>query len=84
MFCDFCVFFEAQGKLTKSVLLFDLQIAVKICQTTILFCQFLALMSLSEFCQEKLSFVTISFYILSLPFESCRLSEFTLAGPPKS
>ena len=80
-FCDFCVFFEVQGKLTKSILLFCLQIAVKICQTTVLCRQFLALMSLSEFCREKLSFVAISFYAMSLLFGSCRLSEFTLAGP---
>ena len=63
------------------VLLFCLQIAVKICQTTVLCRQFLALMSLSEFCQEKLSFAAISFYALSLLFGSCRLSEFTLAEP---
>ena len=81
MFCDFCAFFEVQEKLTKSVLLFDLQIAVKICQTTVLCHQFLALMTLSEFCQERLSVVAISFYMLSLLFGSCRLSEFTLAGP---
>ena len=40
-------------------------------------------MSLSELCRERLSFVAISFYVLSLLFGSCRLSEFTLAGPLK-
>ena len=77
-----CTVLWSAGKLTKRALLFYLQIAVKICQTTVLCRQFLALMSLSEFYREKLSFVAISFYALSLLFAgSCRLSEFTLAGP---
>ena len=59
----------------------DLQIAVKICQTAVLGRQFSSLMSLSEFCCERLSFVSISFYVLLLLFGSSRLSEFTLAGP---
>ena len=50
-------------------------------ETTDIGRQFLALMSLLEFCREKLSFVAISFYALSLLFGSCRLSEFTMAGP---
>ena len=41
----------------------------------------LALLSLSQFGRGRLSLVTISFYALSLLFEPCRLSEFTLAGP---
>ena len=40
-----------------------------------------ALPSLSQFGWGKLSLVAISFYVLSLLFEPCRLSEFTLAGP---
>ena len=38
--------------------------------------------SLSQFGRGRLSLVTISFYVLSLLFAPCRLSEFTLAGPP--
>ena len=59
-FCDFGVFFEAQGKLTNGVFVFHLQIAVKICQTTVVCRQFSALMSLSELWRE-VSFVVISF-----------------------
>ena len=40
-----------------------------------------ALPSLSQFGRGRLSLVTISFCALSLLFEPCRLSEFTLAGP---
>ena len=40
-----------------------------------------ALMSLSQFGRGRLSLVAISFYTLLLLFGSCRLSEFTLAGP---
>ena len=42
---------------------------------------FSALTSLSEFCWERMSFVGISFYALSLLFGPCRWSEFTLSGP---
>ena len=45
---------------------------------------FSALTSLSEFCWERMSFVGISFYVLSLLFGPCRLSEFTLLGPHRS
>ena len=45
------------------------------------FCLLSALPSLSQFGQGRLSLVVISFYALSLLFEPCRLSEFTLAGP---
>ena len=41
----------------------------------------LALPSLSQFGQGRLSLVAISFYALSLLFGPCHLSEFTLAGP---
>ena len=41
----------------------------------------LALPSLSQFGQGRLSLVAISFYTLSLLFGPGRLSEFTLAGP---
>ena len=41
-----------------------------------------ALPSLSQFGRGRLSLVAISFYALSLLFGPCRLSEFTLAGPP--
>ena len=41
----------------------------------------LALLSPSQFGRGRLSLVTISFYALLLLFGSCRLSEFTLAGP---
>ena len=41
----------------------------------------LALPSLWQFCGGRLSLVAISFYMLSLLFGPCRLSEFTLAGP---
>ena len=41
-----------------------------------------ALPSPSQFGRGRLSLVTISFYVLSLLFGPCRLSEFTLAGPP--
>ena len=41
-----------------------------------------ALPSLSQFGRGRLSLVTILFYALSLLFGPCRLSEFTLAGPP--
>ena len=44
-------------------------------------CLLSALPSLSQFGQERLSLVAISFYALSLLFGPCRLSEFTLAGP---
>ena len=37
--------------------------------------------SLSQFGRGRLSLVAISFYLLSLLFEPCCLSEFTLAGP---
>ena len=40
----------------------------------------LALPSLSQFGQGRLSLVAISFYALLLLFGPCRLSEFTLAG----
>ena len=40
-----------------------------------------ALPSLSQFGRGRLSLVAISFYVLSLLFGPCRLSEFTLAGP---
>ena len=40
-----------------------------------------ALPSLSQFGRGRLSLVAISFYALSLLFRSCRLLEFTLAGP---
>ena len=40
-----------------------------------------ALPSLSQFGPGRLSLVAISFYVLSLLFGPCRLSEFTLAGP---
>ena len=43
-----------------------------------------ALPSLSQFGRGKLSLVAISFYALSLLFEPCCLSEFTLAGPQPS
>ena len=33
---------------------------------------------------RRLSLVAISFYVLSLLFGPCRLSEFTLAGPPET
>ena len=42
-----------------------------------------ALPSLLQFGWGRLSLVAISFYALSLLFGSCRLSEFTLAGPHK-
>ena len=38
--------------------------------------------SLSQFGRGRLSLVVISFYSVSLLFGLCRLSEFTLAGPP--
>ena len=41
-----------------------------------------ALPTLSQFGQGRLSLVVISFYALSLRFGPCRLSEFSLAGPP--
>ena len=41
-----------------------------------------ALLSLSQFGRGRLFLVAISFYSLSLLFGPCRLSEFTLAGPP--
>ena len=47
-------------------------------------CLLSALPSLSQFGQGRLSLVAISFYALLLPFGPCRLSEFTLAGPPWS
>ena len=37
--------------------------------------------SLLQFGRGRLSLVAISFYVLSLLFGPCRLSEFTLAGP---
>ena len=40
-----------------------------------------ALMSLSQFGRGRLSLVVISFYTLLLLSGSCRLSQFTLAGP---
>ena len=40
-----------------------------------------ALQSLSQFGRGRLSLVAISFYVLSLLFGPCRLSEFTLVGP---
>ena len=40
-----------------------------------------ALPSLSQFGRGRFSLVAISFYLLSLLFGLCRLSEFTLAGP---
>ena len=40
-----------------------------------------ALPSLLQFGRGRLSLVAISFYSLSLLFGSCRLPEFTLAGP---
>ena len=40
----------------------------------------LALPSLLQFGQGRLSLVKISFYVLSILFGPCRLSEFTLAG----
>ena len=40
-----------------------------------------ALPSLSQFGQGRLSLVAISFFVLSLLFGRCCLSEFTLAGP---
>ena len=40
-----------------------------------------AMPSLSQFGRGRLSLVAISFYVLSLLFGPCRLSEFTLAGP---
>ena len=40
----------------------------------------LALPSLLQFGWGRLSLVTISFYVLSIIFGPCRLSEFTLAG----
>ena len=43
----------------------------------------LALPSLSQFGRGRLSLVAISFYVLSLLFGPCRLSEFILAGPQK-
>ena len=39
-----------------------------------------ALLTLLQFGRGRLSFVTISFYVLSILFGPCRLSEFTLAG----
>ena len=42
---------------------------------------FSALTSLSKFCWGRMSFLGISFYVLSLLFGPCRLSEFTLSGP---
>ena len=42
---------------------------------------FSVLTSLSEFCWDRMSFVVTSFYVLSLLFGPCRLSEFTLSGP---
>ena len=39
-----------------------------------------ALPTLLQFGRGRLSFVTISFYVLSILFGPCRLSEFTLAG----
>ena len=33
---------------------------------------------------ERMSFFGISFYVLSLLFGPCRLSEFTLSGPHRS
>ena len=44
-------------------------------------CLLSALPSLSQFRRGTLSLVAISFYVLSLLFGPCRLSEFTLAGP---
>ena len=41
----------------------------------------LALPPLSQFGQGRLFLVAISFYVLSLLFGPCHLSEFTLAGP---
>ena len=43
-----------------------------------------ALLTLLQFGRGRLSFVTISFYMLSILFGPCRLSEFTLAGSPIS
>ena len=40
-----------------------------------------ALPSLLQFGRGRLSLVAISFYVLSLLFGPCCLSEFTLAGP---
>ena len=40
----------------------------------------LALPSLLQFGRGRLSLVTLSFYVLSILFGPCRLSEFTLAG----
>ena len=40
-----------------------------------------ALLSLSQFGRGRLSLVAISFYVLSLLFGPCNLSEFTAAGP---
>ena len=47
-------------------------------------CLLLALPSLLQFGRGRLSLVTISFYVLSILFGPCRLSEFTLAGSPIS
>ena len=38
-------------------------------------------LSLLQFGRGRLSLVVISFYVLSLLFGPCRLSEFTLTGP---
>ena len=43
-------------------------------------CLLSALPSLSQFGRWRLSLVAISFYVLSLLFGPCCLSEFTLAG----
>ena len=43
-----------------------------------------ALPSVLQFGQGRLSLVATSFYALLLLFGPCRLSEFTLAGPPCS
>ena len=44
-------------------------------------CLLSALPSLLQFGQGRFSLVTISFYVVSLLFGPCCLSEFTLAGP---
>ena len=72
--------FDAQGNDQKDFFLV-FKLVTKYAKPPFFVANSRLLMSLSEFCGERLSFVAISFYVLSLLFGSCRLSEFTLAGP---
>ena len=67
------------GKLMSHVWILKLFVSVFINACRLL----LALPSLSQFGRGRLSLVAISFYALSILFEPCRSSEFTLAGLTK-